>query len=146
MSSIASVHPYAGVLEQVCKAHGDQIQHLSYSSDGRMLLASSSDRRATLWDLQLQCELGHLNGITDSVNNACWCGSNLAITDSGSEIHLHTAVLGDQNKAELQHVRTWRGHRDTVVALDWAPNQWLLASCSDDHTVRLWGTHQVLFW
>lgn len=109
-----------------------------------MLLASSADHPATLWDPQLKSELGHLDAIIEPINNACWCGPNLAITDSRFEIHLHTAMLESQDKAELHHMRTWSGHSDCVVDIDWAPNQWLLASCSEDRTVRLWGTHQVL--
>jgi WD40 repeat protein len=127
----------------MCKEHTDQISHLSHSSDGQMLLASSADHLATLWDPQLKVALGQLHGINEPINNACWCGQNLAITDSRLEIHLHTAALSGAT-AELQHVRTWSGHSDCVVDIDWAPNQWLLASCSEDRTVRLWGTHQVL--
>jgi WD40 repeat protein len=134
---------HAGDLKQTCKAHKDQILHLSYSGDGRILLASSADHPATLWDPQLHSELGHLHGIREPVNNACWCGPNLAITDSEFEIHLHTATLDNQHKAEVLHKRTWSGHSDCVVDIDWAPNQWLLASCSEDRSVRLWGTHQV---
>lgn len=125
--------------------HTDQISHLSYSDDGKMLLASSEDHPATLWDPQLKSELGRLDGIREPINNACWCGPNLATTDSRFEIHLHTANLDGVDKADLQHMRTWSGHSDCVVDIDWAPNQWLLASCSEDRTVRLWGTHQVSF-
>ena len=66
------------------------------------------------------------------------------MTDSRPEIQLYTATLGSQHQAELEHKRTWSGHSEEVTDLDWAPNQWLLASCSEDRTVRLWGTHQVL--
>ena len=121
---------YAGELKQTCKAHSDQMVHLSYSGDGRMLLASSADHPATLWDPQLRSQLGQLDA-HDIVNNACWCGANLAMTDSRPEIQLYTATLGSQHQAELEHKRTWSGHSEEVTDLDWAPNQWLLASCSD---------------
>lgn len=133
----------AGNLVSASKVHTDQISHLSFSGDGQMLLASSADRPAVLWAPQLETRLGDLPGISEPINCASWCGMNLASTDARFEIHLHRATYAAGEMAEIERLRTWRGHSDCVVAVDWAPNQWLLASCSEDRSVRLWGTHQV---
>jgi eukaryotic-like serine/threonine-protein kinase len=39
---------------------------------------------------------------------------------------------------ELELVQVYSGHESSVVAVDWSPDGTTIASCSLDHTVRLW--------
>ena len=49
------------------------------------------------------------------------------------------AVNPPQLDTELQLVQELRGHDDRVWSASWSPKGDLLASCSGDKTVRIWG-------
>lgn len=134
---------YAGDLIRANKVHNDQISHLSYSGDGQILLASSADQPAMLLGSGLETRFGDLPGISEPINCASWCGTTVASADARFDIHFHHITHAAHDMVDVACLRTWTGHTDCVVAVDWAPNQWLLASCSEDRSVRLWGTHQV---
>ena len=41
-----------------------------------------------------------------------------------------------------QPVKTFRGHNNEVNAIKWCPSGNLLASCSDDMTLKIWSIKQ----
>jgi WD40 repeat protein len=118
----------------------DPISSLDLSSDNRYLLCSVVAHNAQeirLWDLEerklVQKYQGHK--LTRFVVRACFGGVNQAFVASGSEDsqvyvwHKETGTL----------LLVLPGHSGTVNAVSWnGRNPYMLASCSDDHTIRIW--------
>ncbi len=56
----------------------------------------------------------------------------------------HIAVIGDDHAVNLisivsgKTVRHFSGHTDTVIKIVWSPDDFLLATVSNDKTIRLW--------
>ncbi len=61
-------------------------------------------------------------------------GSWLAAGDCDGTIHLWQATNGKK-------LLTWRAHGNWVRCLAFSLERQILASCSDDHTIRLWNVH-----
>ena len=100
------------------------------------LLSASKDNSNRLWDVRtgrsLQRFKGHLNTTKNFVN--CAFGSNDKFVAGGSEdgkVYLWDGASGHQ-------LSRLAGHTGTVHAVQWSTHRGLLASCSQDATVRLW--------
>ena len=50
---------------------------------------------------------------------------------------IHVCKIG-----ENRPVKTFSGHQSEVNAIKWDPSGFLLASCSDDNTAKIWSTKQ----
>lgn len=121
-----------------------------------------------MWDLQDRCLLRCYQGITQGLYtiHSCYGGCNDSFIASGSEgIMLHTNVYIRTCELRLcvhththtdHHVYIWhhrrespvivlRGHSRAVNCVSWNPTRHhMLASASDDGTVRIWGTEDQM--
>jgi serine/threonine protein kinase len=114
-------------------AHDDSIWAVTFSPDGRHVLAGSMDGTASLWDAasgQKRCSFhGHTDGIT-----------SLACARSGR--HLLTGSL--DNTLRWWDVETGRelrrlsGHLNSVLSVALSPDDRLALSGSADGSIRLW--------
>jgi len=110
------------------------------SADNRYLLVNVSShvvQEIHLWDLQQQKLIQKFKGHTQGryVIRSCFGGISQAFVASGSEDsqiylwHIETGAL----------LQVLSGHSGTVNAVAWNPrNPYMLASASDDHTIRIW--------
>ena len=117
-----------------------RIETVAWSRDGRFLLAGAADGAVQVWDAKSYALL-----TKQSHGTAIWA---VAISDDG----LHVAAGGEspgettdihvwQLSADGRHLtpeRTLTGHRQTVLTLDFSPDQTRLLSSSRDETARLW--------
>uniref|UniRef100_A0AAG5D810 CTLH domain-containing protein n=1 Tax=Anopheles atroparvus TaxID=41427 RepID=A0AAG5D810_ANOAO len=117
------------------------IMTFSVNSADRLALLNISSQGLHLWDLQDKCLVRRFQGVTQSNYTiySCFGGVNESFVASGSE----------DNKVYIWHIRreeplaTLIGHTRTVNCVSWNPvYPSLLASASDDGTVRIWGPQQ----
>lgn len=108
------------------------------NSTDRLALLNISSQGLHLWDLQDKCMVRRFQGVTQGNYTiySCFGGANESFIASGSE----------DNKVYIWHIRreeplaTLSGHTRTVNCVSWNPvYPSMLASCSDDGTVRIWG-------
>jgi WD40 repeat protein len=114
------------------------IMSFTCSENGRLLLLNVATQGVHLWDLQDRCLIRKYQGVTQGYYtiHSCFGGVNQDFIASGSE----------DNKVYIWHVRreqpiaTLTGHSRTVNCVSWNPvYPQILASASDDYTVRIWG-------
>lgn len=105
---------------------------------GRLVLLNVATQGVHLWDLQDKCLIRKFQGVTQGffTIHSCFGGVNQDFIASGSE----------DNKVYVWHIRrelpiaTLSGHTRTVNCVSWNPKYpQMVASASDDGTVRIWG-------
>lgn len=114
------------------------IQSFTVNSTDRLALLNVSMQGLHLWDLRDKCLIRVFQGVTQGnyMIYSCFGGVNENFIASGSEC----------GKLFVYHIRreepliTLTGHTRTVNCVSWNPvYPSMLASCSDDGTVRIWG-------
>ncbi|XP_067646585.1 WD repeat-containing protein 26 homolog [Eurosta solidaginis] len=114
------------------------IMTFTVNSADRLALLNISSQGLHLWDLEDKCLVRRFQGIRQSkfAIHSCFGGVNESFVASGSEDKL--VVIWHIRREEP--LGKLAGHTKTVNCVSWNPvYPSLLASASDDATVRIWG-------
>lgn len=107
------------------------------NSTGQLALLNVATQGLHMWDITTKCLVRKFLGVTQGFYtiHSCFGGLNEDFVASGSE----------DNKVYIWHVKrenpvvTLDGHTGTVNCVHWNPEMpGMLASASDDGTVRIW--------
>jgi len=116
---------------------------LEISSDNKHILVNISSHEIHVWDVSSKRIIQKYRGQKQSrfVIRSCFGGANQAFVISGSEDS--QVYIWHRSNGELLKVLS--GHSGTVNTVSWNPvNPSMFASCSDDHTIRIWTTEELL--
>ncbi|KAJ3597333.1 hypothetical protein NHX12_000861 [Muraenolepis orangiensis] len=114
------------------------VMSFTVSKNGRLALLNVATQGVHLWDLQDRVLVRKYQGVTQGFYtiHSCFGGHNEDFIASGSEDH---KVYIWHRRSELPMAEL-AGHARTVNCVSWNPVlPGLLASASDDGTVRIWG-------
>ncbi|XP_036326209.1 WD repeat-containing protein 26 homolog [Rhagoletis pomonella] len=114
------------------------IMTFTVNSADRLALLNISSQGLHLWDLEDKCLVRRFQGIRQSkfAIHSCFGGVNESFVASGSEDKL-VCIWHIRREEPLGKLA---GHTKTVNCVSWNPvYPSLLASASDDATVRIWG-------
>ncbi|XP_068664415.1 WD repeat-containing protein WDS homolog [Aristolochia californica] len=129
----------------------NSITSLSISRDSQFFIVSLNSQEIHLWNVKgTQAEplkyAGHNQG--NSVVRSCFGGTNCGFVVSGSE----NSQIYIWHRESCKLLEVLQGHSMTVNCVSWNPTKpHLLASASDDHTIRIWASssgkqNKVCFW
>ena len=116
----------------ILRGHTDDVNGVAFSPNGRML-ASVSWRSpyVILWDVNSQSRIRTMSG--GSSWSVAWSpdGQTLAVGIYSGRIHLYDPNTGSKKQS-------LSGHSNDVRSVAFHPNGRILASGSEDNTIRIW--------
>jgi transducin (beta)-like 1 len=140
MDGCARVWNDAGELKHTLSRHSESIFSLRFDPTGAHLLTGSYDKTVAVWDVNSGSLVKRFESHSAQVLDVDWQdASTFASCSTDKTIAVYT--LG--NDAPIGRFGgTAQGHADEVNAIRWdhGSGGGLLASCSDDHTAKLWKT------
>jgi WD40 repeat protein len=146
-----------GQLIKTLQGHGNWVTSVCFSPDGLILASGSSDKTIKLWDVTTGQPIKPLEGHSEAIRAVSFSPDGLTLASGSSDctVKLWNITTGMCSK-------TLQGHENGVWAVSYAPfastryesesgstcnpDNVMLASGSDDHTIKLWNpnTGEVL--
>lgn len=134
---VARIWTPSGDLHLVLSMHQRTIFCLKWSHTGTKLLTGSLDHSVCLWDTSYGKVKQQWTSHSDSVLDLAWMTDDVFATCSmDKNINVHQ--IGRASPAYR-----FKGHTDEVNGISFDTEKSMLASCSDDKTVRVWAVQPV---
>ncbi|XP_055821413.1 WD40 repeat-containing protein HOS15-like [Solanum dulcamara] len=131
----AKIWNRSGELVSTLKKHKGPIISLKWNKQGDYLLSGSIDTTVVVWNVK-SGESKQLDFHSGPSLDVAWRNNDSFATSSADKM-IYVCKVGE-NKA----VKTFSGHQNEINAIKWDPSGSLLASCSDDSTVKIWSMKQ----
>lgn len=145
----------SGDLYLVLSMHQRSICSLKWNPSGTGLLTSSLDQTVCLWDPSNGKVRQQYSTHSDAVLDVDWNDDTTWVSASmdkqvhrGSAPPIFSPAVTDARSAVMSTTRPtplhrFKGHRDEVNGVKFSPCGTLVASCSDDTTIRVWSLRNV---
>eukprot|EP01147_Barroeca_monosierra_P000919 gene919-4180_t len=121
-----------GELQQRLPGSNNSISRIKFSPNGQFIAAGDAGGTVMLWAMQSVKKLLSAICHEGSVLGLCWIGEDTFVTSGTDSIICKFGVKRPYVQDKLV------GHSDEVNAVEWNSSLEMLASASDDKTVRLW--------
>ena len=120
--------------------HTGLVLSLTFTPDGKRLLTGSHDQTLRVWESESGRCVRILQGYAVSLFAVAWRPDGHALVDGSSDAVLSLWLPVPQTGFQQDNtpVLTLRGHTQCINDVAWSRVGGMLASSSDDQTVRLW--------
>ncbi|OAF70732.1 Transducin beta-like protein 1X [Intoshia linei] len=112
--------------------HTGPIFALKWNKSGDYVVSAGVDKTAVIWDVASATYKKEFSCHTAAVLDVDW-KDNCTFASCSTDKQIHVCQLGKETP-----ILTHLGHSNEVNSIRWNPSGELLASCSDDKTVRIW--------
>lgn len=128
--SNVGIYDANGELIGVLKNHKKDVFAIKFNRAGNLLLSWSADKTIVLWDVEKLCIKNVFEHHSNAILDACWKDEqNFAVASADCKISI-CSCDGDFKILE--------GHEGHVTVISWNCDSTLLASGSEDNTIRIW--------
>nr|XP_004252824.1 WD40 repeat-containing protein HOS15-like [Solanum lycopersicum] len=132
----ARIWKRSGELVSTLDKHKGPIISLKWNEKGDYLLSGSIDTTAVVWNVKSGESKQQFDFHSGPLLDVSWRNNDSFATSSADNM-IYVCKVG-----ENKPVKKFSGHQDEINAIKWDPSGSLLASCSDDTTVKLWSMKQ----
>ncbi|KAK5096826.1 TOR complex subunit lst8 [Lithohypha guttulata] len=149
----------------VFEGHNNNITAVAFHVDTKWMVTSSEDSTVKVWDTRtgtIQRNYAHTHPVNDVVIHpnqgeivSADRGGNVRVYDLGSDKCTHQLIpaedvsvssgdvyiwrmFQENNETSLSPCRVFKAHKEYLTRLLLSPDIKLLATCSADHTVKIW--------
>jgi WD40 repeat protein/energy-coupling factor transporter ATP-binding protein EcfA2 len=109
-----------------------RVTNLSFSPDGKLLVASGFNNAVKLWDVTTRREISTLTGHRANVNSVNFGPDGKLLASSSGDNTIKLWYIGPRKE-----INTLFGHGTWVSSVSFSPDGKLLASSSGDNTIKL---------
>jgi len=113
---------------------GERIHSVALSTDSTMLASTDANQTLRLWDTRDGRCLHAFRDASDRFSKVCFSPDGRLVAAGGK--HRFGVHVWDTANGELRS--NWSGHTAAIRCVCFSPDGRTLASCADDHTIRLW--------
>ncbi len=142
-------------IHQKVKSARKRVHSLAFGGDGQSLISAGTDLTVRFWSLantarpkrQLVEDLPRGELLTAAISPR---RTMLALSLKDIAIDLRRSIRTDTEYVKLvnavsgEEIRRYEGHEEAITALNFGPDQRLLASASLDQRVKIWDTARAL--
>ncbi|XP_027769636.1 WD40 repeat-containing protein HOS15-like [Solanum pennellii] len=132
----ARIWKRSGELVSTLNKHKGPIMSLKWNKKGNYLLSGSIDTTAVIWNVKYGESKQQFGFHSGQLLDVAW-QNNDAFSTSSAESMIYVCKVG-----ENKPVKKFPGHQNEINSINWDPSGSLLASCSDDTTVKIWSMKQ----
>jgi WD40 repeat protein/serine/threonine protein kinase len=122
---------------QLFKGHSKAVSDVAFSPKADFIVTASWDTTLRIWDTKTGDELGRLTGHTDAVNSVDIARINSSVSIIASASDDNTIRLWTWTGKSARETRRFRSHSAPVRFVSFSPGGELLASASEDGSVRI---------
>ena len=115
--------------------HDGAVTHFTFSPDGKLILSTSADHTARLWDATDYHLVATLNGHSADVTYASFSPDGRQIVTASYD---HTARIWDTSDGRMLAILA--GHTAHVAYVAYSPHGEQIVTASEDHTARVWNS------
>jgi len=134
----------SGELLQTFQGHSSRVWSVAFSPDGQLLATGSDDQTVRLWEVSTSQCLKTLQGYHNWIWSLAYHpgGQLLASGSEDRSIRLWNLQTGNCDAKQFSPGgnRTLQGHLGRIWSIAFSPDGELLATGSDDQTIKLWET------
>uniref|UniRef100_A0A674I0T6 F-box-like/WD repeat-containing protein TBL1X n=1 Tax=Terrapene triunguis TaxID=2587831 RepID=A0A674I0T6_9SAUR len=123
-----------GNLASTLGQHKGPIFALKWNKKGNYILSAGVDKTTIIWDAHTGEAKQQFPFHSAPALDVDW-QNNTTFASCSTDMCIHVCRLGCDRP-----VKTFQGHTNEVNAIKWDPSGMLLASCSDDMTLKYWCT------
>jgi len=136
---------------RILRGHKLSITCIVISSDNKYIFSSSKDGSIIKWDFCTGKKLGRICGAAKSVNSNKnhHTGQVLCLALSTDSKYLasggHDKMVYIWNPLTLEHLHTFKGHRNIISSLAFRLKSHQLFSASNDKTIKVWSLDEMAY-